>query len=47
MQILTATLSHPCSRHCSITAKRDDARKHDLYDLTAFNTDGQPTPRRP
>jgi hypothetical protein len=28
-------------RYCSITAKRDDAHKHDLYDLTAFNTDGQ------
>jgi hypothetical protein len=27
-------------RYCSITAKRDDAHKHDLYDLTAFNTDG-------
>jgi hypothetical protein len=33
-------------RYCSITAKRDEAHKHDLYDLTAFNTDGNGLRRR-
>eukprot|EP00043_Microstomoeca_roanoka_P003609 m.44775 g.44775 ORF g.44775 m.44775 type:complete len:440 (+) comp12130_c0_seq1:309-1628(+) len=27
-------------RYCDVDARRDKAQKHDLFDLTAFNTDG-------